>query len=202
MRRREYAAAPHANPDRPDGFLDKLRTLVRQHDAPVYTISYYMQWQLMSQVAALATKFPSAAPAPTNCSAAITITTISICRDAERPDHYAPALAAWRRRRADGAQSLPAESATLCRTPQDRDHIYLDADEFVGYLRSLVGAVRRDRLHRPAVAKPDAQRAVPRGGAAILHEDDLNAMYYSVENRSPFLDRDLFEQRCKFRPGT
>jgi asparagine synthase (glutamine-hydrolysing) len=27
----------------------------------------------------------------------------------------------------------------------------------------------------------------------ILHEDDLNAMYYSVENRSPFLDRELFE---------
>ncbi len=27
----------------------------------------------------------------------------------------------------------------------------------------------------------------------ILHEDDLNAMYYSIENRSPFLDRDLFE---------
>jgi asparagine synthase (glutamine-hydrolysing) len=27
----------------------------------------------------------------------------------------------------------------------------------------------------------------------ILHEDDLNAMYYSIENRSPFLDRALFE---------
>ena len=27
----------------------------------------------------------------------------------------------------------------------------------------------------------------------ILHEDDLNAMYYSVENRSPYLDRDLFD---------
>ena len=27
----------------------------------------------------------------------------------------------------------------------------------------------------------------------ILHEDDLNAMYFSVENRSPFLDRDLCE---------
>ena len=27
----------------------------------------------------------------------------------------------------------------------------------------------------------------------ILHEDDLNAMYYSIENRSPFLDRHLFE---------
>jgi asparagine synthase (glutamine-hydrolysing) len=27
----------------------------------------------------------------------------------------------------------------------------------------------------------------------ILHEDDLNAMYFSMENRSPFLDRKLFE---------
>jgi asparagine synthase (glutamine-hydrolysing) len=27
----------------------------------------------------------------------------------------------------------------------------------------------------------------------ILHEDDLNAMYFSIENRSPFLDRDLFD---------
>ena len=27
----------------------------------------------------------------------------------------------------------------------------------------------------------------------ILREDDLNAMYYSIENRSPFLDSKLFE---------
>ena len=27
----------------------------------------------------------------------------------------------------------------------------------------------------------------------ILHEDDLNSMYYSVENRSPYLDKNLFE---------
>ena len=26
----------------------------------------------------------------------------------------------------------------------------------------------------------------------ILHEDDLNAMHFSVENRSPFLDREAF----------
>jgi len=27
----------------------------------------------------------------------------------------------------------------------------------------------------------------------ILHEDDLNAMFFSIENRSPFLDKSLFE---------
>ena len=27
----------------------------------------------------------------------------------------------------------------------------------------------------------------------ILKHDDLNSMYYSIENRSPYLDRDLLE---------
>ena len=27
----------------------------------------------------------------------------------------------------------------------------------------------------------------------ILNQDDLNSMYYSVENRSPFLDKNLYE---------
>jgi asparagine synthase (glutamine-hydrolysing) len=34
-----------------DGFLDNLRTLVAQHDAPIYTISYYVQWLLMARIA-------------------------------------------------------------------------------------------------------------------------------------------------------
>jgi asparagine synthase (glutamine-hydrolysing) len=31
----------------------------------------------------------------------------------------------------------------------------------------------------------------------ILHEDDMNAMACSIENRSPFLDRALFEHACR-----
>ena len=31
------------------------------------------------------------------------------------------------------------------------------------------------------------------GTRVILHEDDLNSMMYSIENRSPFLDRKLAE---------
>ena len=34
---------------------------------------------------------------------------------------------------------------------------------------------------------------------AILHEDDLNAMFYSIENRTPFLDNKLFEA-CSLIP--
>ena len=31
------------------------------------------------------------------------------------------------------------------------------------------------------------------GTRAILHEDDLNSMFYSIENRSPYLDSKLYE---------
>src|SRR5262249_50816012 len=31
-------------------FLQKMRVLVRQHDAPVFTITFYAQWRLMEQI--------------------------------------------------------------------------------------------------------------------------------------------------------
>ena len=34
----------------------------------------------------------------------------------------------------------------------------------------------------------------------ILKEDDMNSMYYSLENRSPFLDKKLFETMLKVHP--
>ena len=34
----------------------------------------------------------------------------------------------------------------------------------------------------------------------ILKHDDLNSMYYSVENRSPFLDKSFFEFTLKIPP--
>ena len=33
----------------------------------------------------------------------------------------------------------------------------------------------------------------------ILNEDDANSMYHSIENRSPFMDRKLFETTSKFQ---
>ena len=46
-----------------------------------------------------------------------------------------------------------------------------------------------DSLLRNRMLNEMFHEAVP----VILHEDDLNAMYFSIENRSPFLDRELFE---------
>jgi asparagine synthase (glutamine-hydrolysing) len=78
--------------------------------------------------------------------------------------------------------------------PRFRDHIFLNADKFS---RRLHGEWREhfsektftDHLLRNRMMNELFHEATP----VILHEDDANAMYYSIENRSPFLDRALFE---------
>src|SRR5262249_17021545 len=48
---RELGVRHTAIPVATEGFLPNLRTLVRQHDAPVYTITYYAQWRLQEAIA-------------------------------------------------------------------------------------------------------------------------------------------------------
>ena len=78
--------------------------------------------------------------------------------------------------------------------PDFRDHIFMDADGFSDYLtapwsEAFAEEKYTDHLLRNRMLNELFHEATP----VILHEDDLNAMYFSVENRSPFLDRNLFE---------
>ncbi len=79
--------------------------------------------------------------------------------------------------------------------PGFRGHIYLDADEFAALADRPVRRAVRARttstrgLLRSRMLNELFTKSVP----VILHEDDLNAMFFSIENRSPFLDRELFE---------
>ena len=78
--------------------------------------------------------------------------------------------------------------------PLARAHFYLNSDQFATYLKhcwheefsevSYCESLLRNRMLNELF-----REIIP----VILHEDDLNAMYYSIENRSPFLDRSLFE---------
>jgi asparagine synthase (glutamine-hydrolysing) len=70
----------------------------------------------------------------------------------------------------------------------------MEADGFSGYLREPWSEAFAEEgyasdLLRDRMLNEMFHEVVP----MILHEDDLNAMYFSIENRSPFLSRRLFE---------
>jgi asparagine synthase (glutamine-hydrolysing) len=181
----------------PSGFLQGLRQLVRYHDAPILTISYLVHWQLMQQVAA----------------AGYRVSVSGTGADELFSGYYDHHLWYMHDVAADAAALVEARSAweriirPIVRNPLLRDPAPFLADAtFRGYLETDRGQLAAflvdpaseafgERAYtdtgvlRNRMLNELLHEAVP----VILHEDDLNSMYYSVENRSPYLDRDLFD---------
>jgi asparagine synthase (glutamine-hydrolysing) len=105
------------------------------------------------------------------------------------------ALAAWER------SVLPYVRNPLLRNPDlfvgdpaFRGHLNYRAEEFSARLRVpwkeafMEDAITSDLL-RNRMLNELLHESVP----VLLHEEDLNSMYHSVEQRAPFLDRELVE---------
>lgn len=178
------------------GFLGKLRRLVRHHDAPVHTITYFAHWLLMESVAAhgyrIAVSGTGADELFTGYYDHHLAYLAEVRGDAEL---HARSLAAWEALiRPLVRNPYLRDPELFARDPAFRDHIYLDAADFAAYLRRPWREPFEERCFTPALLRNRMlnelfHETVP----AILHEDDLNAMSFSIENRSPFLDRSLFE---------
>src|SRR5713226_634140 len=177
-------------------FLPHLARLVAQHDAPVYTITYYAQWRLMQAVHEAGYKVSvSGTGADELFTGYYDHHNAYLSMLQSEPALYAEALANWRRDIAPIVRNpFLRDPEYLVRRPEARDHIYLNAEEFAAYLRQdwsepFAEEAYSDDLLRNRMVNELFHESVP----PILHEDDLNAMYFSIENRSPFLDRGLFE---------
>ncbi len=183
-------------PLRREGFLDGLRTLVRQHDAPVYTVTYYVHWLLMRSVHQHGYRISvSGTAADELFSGYYDHHAFYLRQVSGEPELFAESLENWNRHiRPIVRNPLLQDPLRFIAHPQARDHSYLDADLFAARLKNppreaFFEEAYCDDLMRNRMFNEIFHEATP----VILHEDDLNAMYYSIENRSPFLDRALFE---------
>ncbi len=179
-----------------ENFLPRMRELVSYHDAPVFTITYYVQWLLMQHVRDAGYKISISGTGADELLSGYYDHYLMYLSEIYGSSAYAPALAAWREHIAPVVRNPHLSDPNLFRSNVNfRDHIYLNNDGFAGYLTSDFGEEFEEEnytsrsLLRNRMMNEMFHESVP----VILHEDDLNAMYFSIENRSPFLDRELFE---------
>ena len=176
-------------------FLPRLRELVCYHDAPVITITYYAHWLLQQSIAGHGYRISVSGTAADELFSGYFDHHLQYLADVKGLPGHAAARLAWETHiRPITRNPLLQDADLYVRDPGFRDNAYFDAEGFAGYLVSpeheafreerYVGGLLRNRMLNEIF-----QETVP----VILHEDDLNAMYYSIENRSPFLDRPLFE---------
>lgn len=175
-------------------FLDGLATLARHHDAPVLTISYYLHWLVMRAMAEQGYRVSlSGTGADELLTGYYEHHNLWLAESAGAPEMNTR-LDAWTTHIAPLIRNTALKDSTA-RLRRSQSPAMLAARTLAqGYLvdsddaRAIEGEYTGDRLRNRMLNELFLQ-VVP----AILHEDDLNAMYYSIENRSPFLDRRLAE---------
>ena len=177
------------------GFLDRLARQVAYHDSPVSTISYYVHDFLSEAIRAGGYKVAISGTAADEIFTGYY-------------NHYAHWLAAresdpnWPTLEAEWRAGMGAHvrNAKLKDPPQfacnlaQPEYLYEDSLRFANM---SIGDVPRVPMRRHLAIEPLrnlmlnelAVDAVP----VILHEDDHNSMRHSVENRSPFLNKELTE---------
>jgi asparagine synthase (glutamine-hydrolysing) len=108
---------------------------------------------------------------------------------------YEPTLAAWRKHVQPVVRNPYLGNPDLfVQNSSFRDHIFLKADSFADCLtHPFAEDFQEERYTDSLLRNRMMNEMFHEAVRVILHEDDLNAMYYSIENRSPFLDRQLFD---------
>lgn len=182
------------------GFIKNLPKLIEYHDAPIYTITYYVHWLLMCQVRREGYKISiSGAGADELFSGYYDHQGMYLADAASRPTLFEEALEDWKRHVGPAVRNPHLQNPlAFVENPGLRAHLFPDRDRFGDCLKHpfeepFTEIPYHSSLLRNRMLNEMFHESVP----VILHEDDLNAMYFSVENRSPFLDRELFEFSLK-----
>ena len=178
-----------------ENFLPRLRELVRYHDAPVFTISYYVQWLLMEQVHAHGYKISISGTGADELVTGYYDHHLMHLAEVRGTPLYEPTLAAWRKHVQPVVRNPYLGNPDLfVQNSSFRDHIFLKADSFADCLtHPFAEDFQEERYTDSLLRNRMMNEMFHEAVRVILHEDDLNAMYYSIENRSPFLDRQLFD---------
>lgn len=175
--------------------IERLRRLVAYHDAPVSTISYLIHSMLSEVIGASGFRVAISGTGADEIVTGYFDHFLLHLASVKGTEAFKSALDAWR-----------THIEPLVRSPQLKDlDRFLDSPQDLTYLSNvpshILACIKKESSWKPEnipitgspirdrMAAELFREIVP----VILWEDDLNSMLFSVENRSPFLDRSLYE---------
>lgn len=183
------------------GFINRLKELIRYHDAPIATISYFIQSFLMEKIKEDGFKVSlMGTGADEIFSGYYDHHLLYLAEVKTRSEElFIQSLQAWKTNVLPIVRNpIYRESDLYIKNPNYRDHIFDSApllkcllkedstEEFQEH-KYTAGLMRNRMLNELF------NEVVP----VILNEDDRNSMRYSVENRSPYLSYEILSEMMK-----
>ncbi|MBI4974970.1 MAG: asparagine synthase (glutamine-hydrolyzing), partial [Candidatus Omnitrophica bacterium] len=161
--------------------FERLEKLVRYHDSPVYTISYYIHSFLSEVISKKGYKVAVSGTAADELVTGYYDHFILHLYEMRGHPEYSSYLNDWETNIKKFVRNPYLKNPNLYfDNPQFRDHIYLDNKEFAKYLKPKFNEPFQekrycDSLLRNRMLNELFHESIP----VILHEDDLNSMFYS-----------------------
>ncbi|MCA9243513.1 MAG: asparagine synthase (glutamine-hydrolyzing) [Phycisphaerales bacterium] len=180
---------------RPGDGVARLERLVAAHDAPPLTLSSFAQATMMDAISAAGRRVAIGGIGSDELFGGYYDHFNQHLFETRDTPAFDTALAAWNEHLRPIVRNPHLQNPRLYfDDPAFRNHIYLNADDFRGamcepFLEWFVEGAYCEGLMRNRMLNELLHETVP----VSLHEEDLNAMGVSVENRSPFLDSRLVE---------
>lgn len=179
---------------RPQGFIDAIAAMTQGRTSPVLTLSSFAQYQLMERIHQHGYKVVVGGTGADEIFSGyydhhlFYLASIDETSRTEAERHWNERVRTYVR------NPFLQDMHAVTRDLKFRRHIYLHADRFNQLLKSPIDTTF---LERDLDSDPLRNRlrnelqfeTVP----VLLHEEDLNSMAASIENRSPYLDRNLAE---------
>ncbi|MFC1589925.1 asparagine synthase (glutamine-hydrolyzing) [Candidatus Omnitrophota bacterium] len=182
-------------PLRPMNIIDRLNRLIRYHDSPLYSISYYVHSFLSESISQNGYKVVCSGTGADELITGYYDHFNLYLYEMSKNQEYPRYLADWNNHIGKYVRNPYLKDPEAYRKdPSLRKHIYLDCDVFASYLKApFCEEFTEADYDRSLLRNRMMNEMFHEGTRVILHEDDLNSMMFSVENRSPYLDRKLFE---------
>lgn len=179
-----------------NNFFENLNKIINYHDSPVSTISYYAHWLLMKSVAEKGYKVSISGTGADELFSGYYDHHLAYIAEIQHGNKsfFKESISNWENNiKAYVRNPFLQKYNYFIENPISRSHIFLDSDNYGKYLTFPFKEEFEEKIYTPfllrnRMANELFHETVP----VILHEDDLNAMYFSIENRSPFLDSKLY----------
>ena len=182
--------------------IARLTDLISYHDAPVATITFYVHSLISEAVNRAGYRVAFSGTSADELFTGYYDHFLLQLHEVRGDPDYADYLRDWQQHIAVFVRNPVLRDPDLyAKDPLFRDHVFDGSAELAEFLIApsppdFVEENYSSELLRNRMLNELFHEATP----VILHEDDLNSMRYSIENRSPYLDTGLFNFASSIPP--
>lgn len=193
---RRYGCDHHLIPIPKEGFVDRLYDLIDYFGTPMLTISYYLHALASEAMQKAGFKVSLGGTGADEIFSGYYDHYLFWLADMRKRPDFEDLVDGWHNTYGQFVRNPYLQNPyAFVEKPEARDHIFLQTERFSDFLKEPFQEAHHEMqftelsLLRNRMLNEVLSETVP----VMLHEDDLSAMAYSVENRAVYLDSELVE---------